>query len=128
MVVLLHNREICYIYSSHIWTRNWLYSSNHVCYWFLLVHQKDCFDICIYWNISIWVMFFIFTFSSVLIFALNLFLFDRQLLETSGKLHLLDKMMVKLKEQGHRVLIYSQFQHMLDLLEDYCHYKVWIIN
>lgn len=51
-------------------------------------------------------------------------LFDRQLLESSGKLQLLDKMMVKLKEQGHRVLIYSQFQHMLDLLEDYLTYKV----
>ncbi|XP_047157571.1 CHD3-type chromatin-remodeling factor PICKLE isoform X2 [Vigna umbellata] len=49
----------------------------------------------------------------------------KQLLETSGKLQLLDKMMVKLKEQGHRVLIYSQFQHMLDLLEDYCTYKNW---
>ncbi|PIN15481.1 putative helicase [Handroanthus impetiginosus] len=51
--------------------------------------------------------------------------FNKQLLETSGKLQLLDKMMVKLKEQGHRVLIYSQFQHMLDLLEDYCNYRKW---
>ncbi|CAK7353888.1 unnamed protein product [Dovyalis caffra] len=49
----------------------------------------------------------------------------KQLLETSGKLQLLDKMMVRLKEQGHRVLIYSQFQHMLDLLEDYCTHKKW---
>ncbi|THG13033.1 hypothetical protein TEA_005145 [Camellia sinensis var. sinensis] len=49
----------------------------------------------------------------------------KQLLESSGKLQLLDKMMVKLKEQGHRVLIYSQFQHMLDLLEDYCSFKKW---
>ncbi|KAA8518154.1 hypothetical protein F0562_015628 [Nyssa sinensis] len=49
----------------------------------------------------------------------------KQLLESSGKLQLLDKMMVKLKEQGHRVLIYSQFQHMLDILEDYCTYKKW---
>ncbi|XP_057845926.2 CHD3-type chromatin-remodeling factor PICKLE [Cryptomeria japonica] len=49
----------------------------------------------------------------------------RQLLEASGKLYLLDKMMVKLKEQGHRVLIYSQFQHMLDILEDYLSYKKW---
>ncbi|KAJ7958520.1 chromatin remodeling factor CHD3 (PICKLE) [Quillaja saponaria] len=47
----------------------------------------------------------------------------KQLLESSGKLQLLDKMMVKLKEQGHKVLIYSQFRHMLDLLEDYCSYK-----
>ncbi|OIT02582.1 chd3-type chromatin-remodeling factor pickle, partial [Nicotiana attenuata] len=51
--------------------------------------------------------------------------FTKQLLESSGKLQLLDKMMVKLKDQGHRVLIYSQFQHMLDLLEDYCNYKKW---
>ncbi|XP_044463556.1 CHD3-type chromatin-remodeling factor PICKLE-like isoform X3 [Mangifera indica] len=49
----------------------------------------------------------------------------RQLLESSGKLQLLGKMMVRLKEQGHRVLIYSQFQHMLDLLEDYLTYKKW---
>ncbi|CAA2968529.1 CHD3-type chromatin-remodeling factor PICKLE [Olea europaea subsp. europaea] len=51
--------------------------------------------------------------------------FDKQLLESSGKLQLLDKMMVKLKEQGHRVLIYTQFQHMLDLLEDYCSRRKW---
>uniref|UniRef100_A0A2P2L869 Chromodomain helicase DNA binding protein n=1 Tax=Rhizophora mucronata TaxID=61149 RepID=A0A2P2L869_RHIMU len=49
----------------------------------------------------------------------------KQLLEASGKMQLVHKMMVKLKEQGHRVLIYSQFQHMLDLLEDYCTYKKW---
>ncbi|XP_024982833.1 CHD3-type chromatin-remodeling factor PICKLE [Cynara cardunculus var. scolymus] len=52
--------------------------------------------------------------------------FYKQLLDSSGKLQLLDKMMVKLKEQGHRVLIYTQFQHMLDLLEDYCNYKKWL--
>ncbi|XP_074567339.1 CHD3-type chromatin-remodeling factor PICKLE [Curcuma longa] len=49
----------------------------------------------------------------------------RQLLDASGKMQLLDKMMVRLKEQGHRVLIYSQFQHMLDLLEDYLSYNKW---
>ncbi|KAM7276909.1 hypothetical protein ACFE04_018775 [Oxalis oulophora] len=49
----------------------------------------------------------------------------KQLLETCGKMQLLDKMMTKLREQGHRVLIYTQFQHMLDLLEDYCSYKRW---
>ncbi|KAM7258418.1 hypothetical protein ACFE04_014159 [Oxalis oulophora] len=49
----------------------------------------------------------------------------KQLVESCGKLQLLDKMMVKLKQQGHRVLIYSQFQHMLDLLEVYCTYKKW---
>ncbi|KAK2452874.1 protein CHROMATIN REMODELING [Trifolium repens] len=49
----------------------------------------------------------------------------KQLLESSGKLQLLDKLLVKLKEQGHRVLIYSQFQRMLDMLEDYCGHKHW---
>ncbi|KAK8938193.1 CHD3-type chromatin-remodeling factor PICKLE [Platanthera guangdongensis] len=53
------------------------------------------------------------------------FSFRKQLLDFSGKMPLLDKMLVKLKEQGHRVLIYSQFQHMLDLLEDYLTYKNW---
>ncbi|XP_047325059.1 CHD3-type chromatin-remodeling factor PICKLE-like [Impatiens glandulifera] len=49
----------------------------------------------------------------------------KQLLESSKKLQLLDKLMLKLKEQGHRVLIYSQFQHMLDLLEDYVIHRKW---
>jgi len=50
----------------------------------------------------------------------------RQLLENSGKLLLLDKMMTKLHAQGHRVLIYSQFTRMLDILEDWLHVKVRI--
>ncbi|KAK4755859.1 hypothetical protein SAY87_009616 [Trapa incisa] len=49
----------------------------------------------------------------------------RQLLETSEKMVLLDKLMVQLKERGHRVLIFSQFQGMLDLLENYLSYKKW---
>ncbi|XP_024359262.1 CHD3-type chromatin-remodeling factor PICKLE isoform X2 [Physcomitrium patens] len=50
---------------------------------------------------------------------------NRQLLENSGKLLLLDKMMTKLHSQGHRVLIYSQFTRMLDILEDWLHLKKW---
>jgi SNF2 family DNA or RNA helicase len=37
----------------------------------------------------------------------------------SGKLVLLDKLLPRLKEQGHRVLLFSQFKIMLDILEDY---------
>jgi SNF2 family DNA or RNA helicase len=37
----------------------------------------------------------------------------------SGKLVLLDKLLPRLKENGHRVLIFSQFKIMLDILEDY---------
>jgi chromodomain-helicase-DNA-binding protein 7 len=37
----------------------------------------------------------------------------------SGKLVLLDKLLPRLKTDGHRVLIFSQFKIMLDILEDY---------
>ncbi|KAG0608643.1 hypothetical protein M758_8G121700 [Ceratodon purpureus] len=50
---------------------------------------------------------------------------NRQLMENSGKLVLLDKMMTKLHAQGHRVLIYSQFTRMLDILEDWINLKEW---
>uniref|UniRef100_A0AAY4AMW2 DNA helicase n=1 Tax=Denticeps clupeoides TaxID=299321 RepID=A0AAY4AMW2_9TELE len=41
------------------------------------------------------------------------------LTKASGKLLLLQKMLKKLKEQGHRVLVFSQMTKMLDLLEDF---------
>ena len=41
------------------------------------------------------------------------------LVKASGKLVLLDKLLAKLKENDHRVLIFSQFKIMLDVLEDY---------
>jgi hypothetical protein len=52
----------------------------------------------------------------------------RQLLMVSGKMVLLEKMMSKLKLQGHRVLIYSQFTRMLDILEDWLHVKVFFFT
>ena len=41
------------------------------------------------------------------------------LLKASGKCVLLDKLLPKLKAEGHRVLIFSQMVKMLDLLSDY---------
>lgn len=41
------------------------------------------------------------------------------LVKSSGKLVLLDKLLPKLKQNGHRLLIFSQFKIMLDILEDY---------
>jgi len=35
----------------------------------------------------------------------------------AGKLSVLDSLLRRLKEQGHRVLIYSQMTKMIDLLE-----------
>ena len=40
------------------------------------------------------------------------------IVQGSGKLKMLDRMLPKLREDGHRVLIFSQFTSMLDLLED----------
>eukprot|EP00736_Rhodelphis_marinus_P006316 Rmarinus@m.22515 len=49
----------------------------------------------------------------------------RLLIDSSGKMVLLDKLLPKLKEQGHRVLIFSQMVRVLDILEDYLHYRQW---
>eukprot|EP00069_Balaena_mysticetus_P015960 bmy_09538T0 len=45
------------------------------------------------------------------------------LVKSSGKLMLLQKMLKKLRDEGHRVLIFSQMTKMLDLLEDFLEYE-----
>ncbi|KAK6803580.1 hypothetical protein RDI58_001364 [Solanum bulbocastanum] len=45
------------------------------------------------------------------------------LIENSGKMVLLDKLLPKLKERGSRVLIFSQMTRLLDILEDYLMYR-----
>ena len=44
---------------------------------------------------------------------------EHPLVTSSGKMVLLHKLLTKLKAEGHRVLIFSQFTMMLDLLEKY---------
>ncbi|OCB89362.1 transcription regulator [Sanghuangporus baumii] len=41
------------------------------------------------------------------------------LIMSSGKMVLLDKLLARLKQDGHRVLIFSQMVRMLDILSDY---------
>jgi chromodomain-helicase-DNA-binding protein 1 len=41
------------------------------------------------------------------------------LVMNSGKMVLLDKLLVRLRQDGHRVLIFSQMVRMLDILSDY---------
>jgi SWI/SNF-related matrix-associated actin-dependent regulator of chromatin subfamily A member 5 len=41
------------------------------------------------------------------------------LVENCGKMVLLDKLLKKLKENGHRVLLFTQMTRVLDILEDY---------
>uniref|UniRef100_A0A8C0AB40 Chromodomain-helicase-DNA-binding protein 1-like n=1 Tax=Bos mutus grunniens TaxID=30521 RepID=A0A8C0AB40_BOSMU len=45
------------------------------------------------------------------------------LIEASGKLHLLDKLLAFLYSKGHRVLLFSQMTQMLDILQDYLDYR-----
>ncbi|PNF37180.1 hypothetical protein B7P43_G00458, partial [Cryptotermes secundus] len=44
---------------------------------------------------------------------------DEELVNRSGKLLVLDAMLVKLKQRGHKILLFSTFTSLLDLLEDY---------
>jgi SWI/SNF-related matrix-associated actin-dependent regulator of chromatin subfamily A member 5 len=40
-----------------------------------------------------------------------------------GKLAVLDRLLAKLKAKGHRVVMFTQFTLMLDILQDYCERK-----
>ncbi|KAH9578442.1 SLIDE domain [Trypanosoma melophagium] len=51
------------------------------------------------------------------------FITDERIVKYSGKMIILDKLLHRLlhdKEEKHKVLIFSQFTTMLDILEDYC--------
>lgn len=47
----------------------------------------------------------------------------KNLIVSSGKMVLIDKLLPKLKANGHRVLIFSQMVRCLDILEDYLIYR-----
>lgn len=47
----------------------------------------------------------------------------KKLIESSGKLVLLDKLLPRLQKEGHKVLIFSQMVRVLNLLEDFLKYK-----
>ncbi|KAF9936572.1 putative DNA helicase ino80 [Modicella reniformis] len=47
----------------------------------------------------------------------------KQLVMDSGKLAVLDKLLVELKAGGHRVLVYFQMTRMIDLMEEYLTYR-----
>ena len=48
---------------------------------------------------------------------------DEHLVFNSGKMIILDKMLKKFKQDGSRVLIFSQMSRQLDILEDYCFFR-----
>uniref|UniRef100_A0A8C1JJG0 Helicase, lymphoid specific n=1 Tax=Cyprinus carpio TaxID=7962 RepID=A0A8C1JJG0_CYPCA len=51
------------------------------------------------------------------------FKIDEQLVETSGKFLILDRILPELKKRGHKVLIFSQMTSILDILMDYCYLR-----
>jgi len=48
---------------------------------------------------------------------------DEHLVQNSGKMIILDKLLASMKEKGSRVLIFSQMSRVLDILEDYCLFR-----
>jgi len=51
---------------------------------------------------------------------------DEVLVQASGKMQLLDRILTELKRQGdHQVLIFSQMTRMLDILEDYLTWRTY---
>ena len=49
--------------------------------------------------------------------------YGEQLVAASGKMSILDRLLTKLKEGGHRVVLFSQFTSTLDLLEELLLYR-----
>ena len=45
------------------------------------------------------------------------------IINASGKMIILDKLLQKLSKEKHQVLIFSQMTRVLDILEDYCHFR-----
>jgi SWI/SNF-related matrix-associated actin-dependent regulator of chromatin subfamily A member 5 len=48
---------------------------------------------------------------------------DEHLVYNSGKMLILDRILTRFREQGSRVLIFSQMSRVLDILEDYCVFR-----
>lgn len=60
----------------------------------------------------------IFVFKFIMYFFCELLFIDKQSLVTDcGKLKILDNLLTQLKQENHRVLIYSQMTRMIDILE-----------
>ncbi|KAJ3574436.1 hypothetical protein NP233_g1754 [Leucocoprinus birnbaumii] len=48
---------------------------------------------------------------------------DEHIIENSGKMMILDKLLKAMNAKGSRVLIFSQMSRVLDILEDYCLFR-----
>jgi ATP-dependent helicase STH1/SNF2 len=57
------------------------------------------------------------------LFQTNGYPLDFDIVRTSGKFELLDRMLPKLQAAGHRVLMFSQMTQLMHVLEDYFNYR-----
>lgn len=48
---------------------------------------------------------------------------EQHIIDNAGKMVVLDKLLKRMKEQGSRVLLFSQMSRVLDILEDYCVFR-----
>lgn len=48
---------------------------------------------------------------------------EEHIITNAGKMVMLDRLLVRLKKQGSRILIFSQMSRLLDILEDYCVFR-----
>ena len=53
----------------------------------------------------------------------NISILQSKMIESSGKLSLLDKLLPRLFSQGHKVLIFSQMVRVLNIIEDFLRFK-----
>ena len=49
--------------------------------------------------------------------------FQADLILSSGKMQVFDKLLTQLLKEGRKIMVFSQFKSMLNILEDYLHYK-----
>ncbi|KAL6072288.1 Transcription activator BRG1 [Balamuthia mandrillaris] len=50
---------------------------------------------------------------------------DEQMVSSSGKLLMLDRLLPRLKAEGHKILLFSQMTMMLDILQEYFELRQW---
>jgi hypothetical protein len=53
------------------------------------------------------------------------FVMGEHLILQSGKMVVLDKLLSTLQSEGHRTLLFSQYTHTLDIIQDYLEYRNW---
>ncbi|XP_021950482.1 ATP-dependent helicase brm isoform X2 [Folsomia candida] len=51
--------------------------------------------------------------------------YAEELFRTSGKFELLDRLLPKLKNSGHRVLLFCQMTQLMSIMEDYFKFREW---